>query len=150
MEAKDLKKLFVVLLLSITTLSFAQQNVSAPQKFALVIGNSNYTGISRLNNPVNDANDMEAALRGLGFTVEKILDGTLEQMENAVLNLSRRLGASRDSYGFFFYAGHGVQSSGENYLIPVQANDIRSEALLRSRAVPLQFVLYYGRCSERT
>ena len=112
----------------------------AQQKYALVIGNGNYTGISRLNNPVNDANDMEAALRDLGFNVEKVLDGNLEQMENAVMSLSRRLGASRDSYGFFFYAGHGVQAGGGNYLIPVTAN-ILSETQLRERAVSLQFVL---------
>ncbi|MCL2719954.1 MAG: SUMF1/EgtB/PvdO family nonheme iron enzyme [Treponema sp.] len=111
------------------------------QKFALVIGNSNYTGISKLNNPVNDANDMEKALNELGFTVEKVLNGSLEQMENAILNLERRLGAARNSYGFFFYAGHGVQANGENYLIPVAANNIRSEAQLRDRAVSLQFVL---------
>ncbi|MCL2801746.1 MAG: caspase family protein [Treponema sp.] len=119
---------------------FAQQN-DTPQKFALVIGNSNYTGISRLANPVNDANDMEAALRSLGFTVDKVLNGNLEQMETAVLNFRRRLGGSRNTYGFFFFAGHGVQSNGENYLIPVTADNIRTETHLRDRAVSLQFVL---------
>ena len=131
-----MKKLFFsILILLIGFTAFAQQ------KFALVIGNSNYTGISRLNNPVNDANDMETVLRNLGFTVDKVLDGTLEQMENAVLNLKRRLGASRNSYGFFFFAGHGVQASGENYLVPIAANNIRSETHLRERAVSLQFIL---------
>jgi formylglycine-generating enzyme required for sulfatase activity len=115
--------------------------VFGQQKFALVIGNGNYTGISRLNNPVNDANDMEAALKGLGFTVVKVLNGNLEQMENAVLNLRRSLGGTRNTYGFFFYAGHGVQANGENYLIPVNADNIRSESQLRDRAVSLQFVL---------
>ena len=125
--------LFVVLL--IAPVLFAQQ------KYALVIGNANYTGISRLNNPINDANGMETALRNLGFTVEKVLDGNLEQMERAVQNLSRRLGASRNSYGFFFYAGHGVQANGENYLIPREAGNILNETHLRQRAVSLQFVL---------
>ena len=120
---------------------FAQQNTSNPQKFALVIGNSNYTGISRLTNPVNDANDMEIALLNLGFTVEKVLNGNLDQMETAILNFKRNLGSSRNSYGFFFFAGHGVQSSGENFLIPVIADNIRSETQLRDRAVSLQFVL---------
>ena len=125
---------FFCLLLIVSLSSFAQN------RHALVIGNSNYTGISRLTNPVNDANDMEAALRALGFTVEKVLNGSLEQMENAVINLERRLGGSRDSYGFFFYAGHGVQESGDNFLIPVTADNIRNETQLRSRAVSLQFV----------
>jgi formylglycine-generating enzyme required for sulfatase activity len=122
-------------------LIFAGALLFAQQKYALVIGNANYTGISKLTNPVNDANDMETALKGLGFTVDKVLNGNLEQMENAVLNLKRRLGASRNSYGFFFYAGHGVQSNGENYLIPIAADNIRSENQLRDRAVSLQFVL---------
>jgi len=129
------KALFFLSILLIGSVLFAQQ------KYALVIGNSNYTGISRLSNPVNDANDMEAALKGLGFTVVKVLNGNLEQMENAVLNLRRSLGGTRNTYGFFFYAGHGVQSNGENYLIPVNADNIRSESQLRDRAVSLQFVL---------
>ena len=113
----------------------------AQQKYALVIGNSNYSGISSLRNPANDANDMETALKALGFNVEKLLNGDLERMEDAVENLGRRLGASADSIGFFFYAGHGAQSGGVNYLIPVSADNIRNETHLRQRAVSLDFVL---------
>jgi hypothetical protein len=113
----------------------------AQQKYALVIGNSNYTGISRLANPVNDANDMAAALQSLGFTVDKVIDGNLDQMETAINNLKRKLGASRNSYGFFFYAGHGVQANGQNYLIPLPATNIQNETHLRTRAVSLEFVL---------
>ena len=91
---------------------FAQEN-SQP-KFALVIGNGAYTNLSRLANPVNDADDMALALEYLGFTVEKVLDGSLGEMENAVTRLRDRLKGSGDAYGFFFYAGHGVQSGGEN------------------------------------
>ncbi|MCL2832885.1 MAG: SUMF1/EgtB/PvdO family nonheme iron enzyme [Treponema sp.] len=130
-----MKKLLTVLFFLLTVSSFSQQ------KFALVIGNGNYSGISNLKNPVNDANDMEAALKDLGFSVDKVIDGTLEQMENSVLSFSRKLGISYNTYGFFFYAGHGVQSSGENYLIPVTADNIRSETQLRERAVSLQFIL---------
>ena len=133
----------LVFLLAVPALWAQQnsQNVFASQKFALVIGNSNYDGISSLKNPLNDANDIGAALGALGFSVDKVLDGNLEKMETAVLDLRRKLGGSRNTYGFFFYAGHGVQSNGENYLIPVEANNIRSEAQLRDRAVSLQFVL---------
>ena len=130
-----MKKLIVVLFLFMATLSFTQQ------KYALVIGNSNYNGISKLNNPENDANDMEISLRNLGFTVEKILNGSLEQMENAIIDLSRRIGISRNSYGFFFFAGHGIQYGGENYLIPIEADNIRSEIQLRHRAY--HFNLYW-------
>jgi len=117
-----------------------QQNVPIPQKFALVIGNGNYTGLSRLANPVNDANDMAVALQSLGFAVDKVLDGNLDQIENAVMRLKNRLSVSKNSYGFFFYAGHGVQSNGVNYLIPVGAN-IPTENSLRDRAVSVQWAL---------
>ena len=131
-----MKKCFAVFFLALlcSVGSFAQQ------KFALVIGNGNYTHVSRLNNPINDANDMEAALLRLGFTVDKVLNGTQEQMVNGIIQLKRRLSASRNSYGFLFYAGHGVQSNNENFLIPVDA-DIPSESFLRNRSVSIQEML---------
>jgi formylglycine-generating enzyme required for sulfatase activity len=129
-----MKKLLVVLFV------FAAMSVYGQQKYALVIGNGNYTNTTKLNNPVNDANDMATTLQGLGFTVDKVLNGTQDQMVNAIMQLKRRLGASHNSYGFLFYAGHGVQSNGENYLIPVDAN-IPSENFLRNRTVSLQEML---------
>jgi hypothetical protein len=131
----DMKKFFVVLFFLTAAFAFGQQ------KFALVIGNSDYKGISTLKNAVNDANDMQTALQKLGFTVDKVLNGNLDQMETAVTNLRNRLLSSKNSYGFFFYAGHGVQSNGENYLIPIEANNIQSDTHLRTRAVALQFVM---------
>jgi hypothetical protein len=109
-------------------------------KFALVIGNGNYTGITRLNNPVNDAADMGAALRSLGFQVELVTDGDLDRMERTLTQLKNRLSASKNSYGFFYYAGHGVQANGENYLIPVDAS-IPGETYLKTRALAVQNVL---------
>jgi hypothetical protein len=110
------------------------------QKYALVIGNGAYANVTRLNNPVNDARDMKAALEGLGFTVDLVVNGALDQMESAATRLRGRLSAERNCYGFFFYAGHAVQSGGENYLIPVDAN-IQSENFLRQKAVSMQAVL---------
>ena len=130
------KTLFLVLLL-FPMLLFAQEDTL--QKFALVIGNSNYTNLSPLSNPVNDANDIAAVLQHLGFTVEKVLNGNLEQMEDASIRLKDRL-KNENAYGFFFYAGHGVQSGGENFLIPVNAN-IPGENFLRNRAMSVQQVL---------
>jgi hypothetical protein len=112
----------------------------AQEKFALVIGNGKYTSLSKLTNPVNDAEDIAATLNDLGFDVDIVLDGNLDQMENAIIRLKNRLSVSRNSYGFFFYAGHGVQSNSVNYLIPVSAN-IPSESFLRDRAVSVQAIL---------
>ncbi|MDR2095402.1 MAG: SUMF1/EgtB/PvdO family nonheme iron enzyme [Treponema sp.] len=120
----------------------AQESVSAPQKFALVIGNAAYTQVSPLRNTLNDAADVMAALEGLGFEAELLTDGTLRQMAAAVDRFARRLGAAADSYGFFYYSGHGVQSQGENFLIPVDA-DIRREADLAYEALHVQRALDY-------
>jgi Flp pilus assembly protein TadD len=136
---KDSGKILCLPLLVFLIL-FVITPLTAQQKFALVIGNGAYTTVSELNNPVNDANDMKAALEGLGFQVDLLLNGSLGQMEDAVIRLGRRLSGAPGSYGFLFYAGHGVQSNGENYLIPVDA-DIRSESLLRSKAMVVQFAL---------
>ena len=122
---------------------FAQQNtqeIDTLQKYALVIGNGAYANISRLNNPVNDANDITDVLSGLGFTVDTVLDGSLDQMESAIIRLKNRLSVSGNAYGFIFYAGHGVQFNGENYLIPVDAN-IQSESFLRQRTVSVSSML---------
>jgi len=72
--------------------------------------------------------------------VEKVLDGNLDQIENAVIRLKNRLSVSKNSYGFFFYAGHGVQSNGVNYLIPVGVT-IPTKNSLRDRAVSIQWAL---------
>jgi len=129
------KYTFLYILLIFASVIFAQQ------KYALVIGNEAYSGISVLNNPVNDANSMETTLIELGFSVSKVLDGNLEQMESAIENYKTELSASRNTYGFFFYAGHGVQSSGLNYLIPINASNILNDTHLRERTVSLQLVI---------
>ena len=127
-------------LIFISTFPICAQDVSAPPRFALVLGNGNYSGTSKLANPANDASDIGNALTQLGFSVEVLSDAGLEDMEKAVLGFRDRLAGSADSVGLFFYAGHGVQSGGENYLIPVDVQ-IPSESLLRTRAVSLHFVL---------
>ena len=128
----------LILIIAGAGLLFSQQ--AANPKYALVIGNGAYVDLPKLSNPVNDANDIAATLESMGFTVEKILNGTLDQMETGISRLKNRLGAAPNTYGFFFYAGHGVQSGGENYLIPVDAN-ISGENYLRTRAVGVQTML---------
>jgi len=135
------KAIFLVsiFLSSIFYLSSAEISQTA-ERIALVIGNGDYEGMAKLTNPANDAEDMGETLITLGFDAEVLTDAGLYAMEESVLRFRDKLSQYPDSVGFFFYAGHGVQSGGENYLIPVDAR-INSEALLRTRAVPLQFVL---------
>ena len=87
---------------------------------ALVIGNSAYRALPRLGNPVNDARDICAALERLGFEATCLFDvPTKREMRDAV----RAFAASLDSRsaGFFYFAGHGIQVRGENYLMPTDA-----------------------------
>ena len=134
------KMIFAFVLVLLPFALFAQQKDAAPKKYALVIGNGSYKDLSRLTNPINDANDVAIALQGLGFSVEKLLNGSLDQMESSITRLKNRLSVQRDAYGFIFYAGHGVQSGGENYLIPTDVT-IPAETYLRARAVCVQTVL---------
>ncbi|WP_445778630.1 caspase family protein [Shewanella sp.] len=97
----------------------------APQgkRVALVIGNAKYK-FSPLNNPVNDATDMAASLRSVGFDVIEVKDATLKQMREATRRFADRLEVS--DVGLVYYSGHGIEVKGKNYLIPVNA-DIRRE-----------------------
>ena len=122
MKPKLLRALAALFLLPVCV--FAQQGENSP-KYALVIGNGEYSNLSRLANPANDADDVALALEHLGFSVEKIINGNLDQMEDAVTRLKNRLSQSRAAYGFFFFAGHGVQSNGENFLIPREFDKIK-------------------------
>jgi uncharacterized caspase-like protein len=89
------------------------------RRVALVIGNGAYAD-SPLKNPLNDARAMATALRELGFEVIARENANLRQMDDAVREFGRRL--ERAHAGLFYYAGHGMQIKGRNFLIPVGAN----------------------------
>lgn len=107
------------------------------RRTALVIGNSSYTTGS-LANPVNDADDMASALKSLGFDVILKKDATQRDMEEAIRNLGNRL--KKGGVGLFFYAGHGVQVAGKNYIIPLGAR-IEKETDVKYEAVDADMVL---------
>src|SRR5258705_13820835 len=87
-------------------------------RLALVIGNSAYRE-SPLRNPVNDVRAMAQRLRELGFTVLAHENATKRTMEAAIIEFGRRL--AEGGVGAFYYAGHGLQVRGRNYLVPVDA-----------------------------
>ena len=94
---------------------------SAPApRLALVIGNSAYTEFSRLVNPVNDAHLMARTLRGLGFEVVLRTNANRDAMITAVRKFVDQIkSAGREAVVLFYFAGHGVESKGSNYLIPL-------------------------------
>jgi hypothetical protein len=112
----------------------------AGKKVALVIGNGDYTDMPELKNPVSDATDVAAVLKSLGFEVTGLYNANRRQIDKAITAFRQSLAQDRQSEGFFYYAGHGVQAKGANYLIPVGA-DISSEADLDDEAVGLQRIL---------
>jgi mannose/fructose/N-acetylgalactosamine-specific phosphotransferase system component IIB len=107
---------------NIATTGFAIERAAgfdmARRRTALVFGNAAYT-MAPLRNPGNDAVDMAAKLENLGFKVMLHLDATRRQMEDAVEAFSREL--RQGGVGLMYYAGHGVQVDGQNYLIPLDA-----------------------------
>ncbi len=111
----------VVLVLIIFGATTIAEAAAPEQRVALVIGNSAYKD-APLANPVNDARLMAETLRGLGFEVIERTDADQKEMKIAIFELGDRLeAAGKDAVGLFFYAGHGVQVNGENYLIPLDA-----------------------------
>ena len=103
-------------------------------RLALVLGNSKYRSVPVLDNPSNDAADLANALRSIGFEVVERRDATRDAMAAAVRDFSERLRGA--DIALFFYAGHGIQMNGENYLLPVDAK-IESQADVRFNTINL-------------
>jgi hypothetical protein len=88
-------------------------------RVALVIGNGRYTQVPQLPNPPNDAADIAQALRKLGFDVIEGRDVDRKTMEDKIREFGRKL--DKADLALFFYAGHGLQVAGKNYLVPIDA-----------------------------
>lgn len=108
------------------------------ERVALVIGNGAYESTAPLRNPVNDARDLGSALEQLGFEVIRAENQSLNEMKRAVREFGTRLASG--AVGLFFFAGHGLQVDGVNYLIPVDAV-IRSEEEVEYEGLDVGFVL---------
>ena len=95
----------------------------AEERIALVIGNGNYAAVQPLDNPVNDASLIADTLTAVGFNVTLLTDASQVDLKRAISKFGGDLRAGgSDTVGLFYYAGHGVQSFGANYLLPVDTN----------------------------
>ena len=113
----------------------------AETRLALVIGQSAYRSVPPLPNPTNDAKAVSEALTAAGFDVSTASDLSQNQMREAISNFASRVaGKGPDSIALVFYAGHGVQIDGENYLVPIDVEPKR-EADIPILAVRLNDVL---------
>ena len=116
----------------------ARSLASGGRRVALVVGNSAYEHVPALKNPRNDAEDMAAALRDVGFEVIAGTDLDRSAFFERIGQFAER--ARSAGTAFFFYAGHGMQLDETNYLLPVDAAQ-RNEWTLKSTAVKLEEVL---------
>jgi Caspase domain len=108
------------------------------KRVALVIGNSTYRNVPALPNPANDAADIASALNRLGFTVTLVTNGSFDEMRRGLIALGRD--AAGADMAVVFFAGHGMEISGENWLIPVDA-ELKKDTDAANEAVSLRSVI---------
>src|SRR5262249_2136418 len=125
----------VAILLALAALGASAQDKA--KRLALVIGNGAYRDVP-LPNPINDSDDVEKVLKESGFAVIKRQNTTLKEMHLALREFGDRL--DRQGTGLFYFAGHGMQVRGHNYLIPVDA-DIQREDEVSYNALDLNAVM---------
>jgi hypothetical protein len=115
--------------------------VAAPiegTRVALVIGNSTYNKVPLLPNPVNDANDISESLKQLGFSVQTLTNANFDEMRRKIIEFGRD--AQGSDIAVVFFAGHGMEIGGENWLIPIDA-ELLSDTDAESEAISLKTVM---------
>jgi uncharacterized caspase-like protein len=108
------------------------------RRVALVIGNGAYRSVPTLINPPNDAGDIAAALKRLGFAVTLITNGSFDDMRRGLIALGHD--AAGADMAAVYFAGHGMEISGENWLIPVDA-ELKRDTDAANEAISLQSVM---------
>lgn len=117
--ARTLAKSALALAITASLLPLSAQ-APVDLRIALVIGNAAYAGAAALANPANDAKAMGEALRGLGFAVVEIRDGSRAQMAEAIGKVQASL-KGKQGIGMLYYAGHGLQVDWRNFMVPIDA-----------------------------
>ncbi len=118
--------------------TFDYTEVAYEHRLALIIGNSEYKS-APLKNPENDAKAMANTLRELNFEVIEIINGEKEDMRKGIRDFYTQLNEKR-GVGLFYYAGHGIQVKGENFLVPIN-HDIQEEYEVPDRTIRVNSVL---------
>lgn len=114
------------------------ESIPTQTRKALVIGIAAYESVPKLPNPINDATDIAAKLRTLGFSVREALDLSYDQFRIVLRDFSQDV--TDADLGVVFFAGHGIEIGGQNYLIPVDAR-LRADRDVPFEAIPLDLVI---------
>jgi hypothetical protein len=125
-------------LLCLAALLLSAGAAGAQTKVALVVGNGAYRGVSPLTNPTNDARDVGASFERLGFEVRRVVDGSFDDMRRALLEFNRK--ARSAEVAIVYFAGHGIEVGGENYLIPIDA-ELKTDIDVDHEAIGLRSVM---------
>jgi len=144
-----MKNILFIVLLSVSCLSFGQtrnlktvkapvENQTAEKRRAVVIGMNDYGEGRSLNNTLNDANDMVDVLTRLGFEVTLLMNNDLRNLETNLAAWYNTI--ERNDMAIFYFAGHGVEVGGSNFLIPINA-ELNSEPDVRYNALSVNKVL---------
>lgn len=129
---------FFRILIFLFTISVSMGAAQAERRVALVIGNSGYQHVAALKNPYNDARGMVAKLQSLDFDVVEGLDLDLRGLRSKIEAFVSKLNDA--DIALFFYAGHGLQVNGVNYLLPTDAQ-LNSPLDLEFETVPINLIL---------
>jgi len=135
---RTFRPIWIAALYGVALLACSIGDAKADRRVALVVGNSNYSNASLfLANPKNDAQDVAAALRDVGFEVLQAIDANKRELD---LNMAKfaRLATDADA-ALFYYAGHAVQYQGRNFLMPTDA-EVEDEISFRYQMTPLDDV----------
>lgn len=114
---------------------------ASAKRVALVVGNDNYANVTNLAKAVNDANAMGETLEGLGYTVLRARNATRREMNTQIANFTGQL--EKGDEALFFFAGHGVEIAGRNYLLPVDIPAAKpgKEDFVKAESVPVDEIL---------
>jgi hypothetical protein len=116
-----IKKIVFLFFLLISNIAF-----SSNEKIALIIGNSKYQNLGSLNNTINDAKLIEKSLKEIGYKTQIVLDANEQQARKAIKNFA--IESENSNIALVFYAGHGAQVLGENYLLPTDIDIPKRES----------------------
>jgi len=116
-----IKKIIFLFFLLISNIAF-----SSNEKIALIIGNSKYQNLGSLNNTINDAKLIEKSLKEIGYKTQIVLDANEQQARKAIKNFA--IESESSNIALVFYAGHGAQVLGENYLLPTDIDIPKRES----------------------
>ena len=132
------KKYFLVLIIFLT-LAFPFELLASSEKVALIIGNSNYQYLSKLDNTINDAKAIQKSLNEIGFKTVISTDISSEETRKQIRKFA--LESKDSSIALVFYAGHGAQVSGENYLLPTDMEVPKIESDIQLTGVSIDSLI---------